>query len=278
MSHINTERILRPSKGLISLNLGELWRFRELLGLLAWRDILIRYKQTYLGVAWAVLQPVLTMVIFSVIFGRLAKFESWGAPYAILTLAALLPWQFFANALSESSNSLVSSARLISKVYFPRLIIPISAVLSGVLDALIATSILLILMPFYGVAFRPQLLLLPLFFLAAFLPAFSAGVWFSALNVKYRDVRYIVPFIVRIGLYVTPVGFLWQTLLPEKWRLLFHLNPLVGAIDGFRWCVLGEKFAPWWPGFWMSIGITLAVLFFGLIYFRQVEKTFADVI
>lgn len=278
MSHTNTERVLRPSKGLMSLNLGELWRFRELLGLLAWRDILIRYKQTYLGVAWAVLQPVLTMVIFSVIFGRLAKFESWGAPYAILTLAALLPWQFFANALSESSNSLVASARLISKVYFPRLIIPISAVLSGVLDALIATSILLILMPFYGVAFHPQLLLLPLFFLVAFLPAFAAGVWFSALNVKYRDVRYIVPFIVRIGLYVTPVGFLWQTLLPEKWRLLFHLNPLVGAIDGFRWCVLGEKFTPWWPGFYMSIGITLSVLFTGLIYFRQVEKTFADVI
>lgn len=278
MSHTQTERVLRPSKGLISLNLGELWRFRELLGLLAWRDILIRYKQTYLGIAWAVLQPVLTMVVFSVIFGRLAKFESWGAPYAILTLAALLPWQFFANALSESSNSLVASARIISKVYFPRLIIPISAVLSGVLDALIATAILLVLMPFYGVAFRPQLLLLPLFFLAAFLPAFAGGVWLSALNVKYRDVRYIVPFIVRIGMYVTPVGFLWQTLLPEKWRLLFHLNPLVGAIDGFRWCVLGDKFAPWWPGFWMSIGITLAVLVAGLVYFRQVEKTFVDII
>jgi lipopolysaccharide transport system permease protein len=278
MSHTNTERVLRPSKGLISLNLGELWRFRELLGLLAWRDILIRYKQTYLGIAWAVLQPVLTMVVFSVIFGRLAKFESWGAPYAILTLAALLPWQFFGNALSESSNSLVASARIISKVYFPRLIIPISAVLSGVLDALIATAILLVLMPFYGVAFRPQLLLLPLFFLAAFLPAFAGGVWLSALNVKYRDVRYIVPFIVRIGMYVTPVGFLWQTLLPEKWRLLFHLNPLVGAIDGFRWCVLGEKFAPWWPGFWMSIGVTFAVLITGLIYFRQTEKTFADLV
>ena len=278
MSQVTNERILRPSRGLISLNLGELWRFRELLGLLAWRDILIRYKQTYLGIAWAVLQPVLTMIIFSVLFGRLAKFESWGAPYAILTLAALLPWQFFSNALSESSNSLVASARIISKVYFPRLIIPISAVLSGVLDALIATAILLVLMPFYGVAFRPHLLLLPLFFLAAFLPAFAAGVWFSALNVKYRDVRYIVPFIVRIGMYVTPVGFLWQTVLPEKWRLLFHLNPLVGAIDGFRWCVLGDRFAPWWPGFWMSLGITLVTLFAGLVYFRQVEKTFADLV
>lgn len=278
MTNIKSERILRPTRGLVSVNLGELWRFRELLGLLAWRDILLRYKQTYLGVAWAVLQPVLTMVVFSFIFGRLAKFESWGAPYAILTLAALLPWQFFANALSESSNSLVASARIISKVYFPRLIIPISAVLSGVMDALIATAILLVLLPFYGVALRPQLLLIPLFFLAAFLPAFAGGVWLSALNVKYRDVRYIVPFIVRIGMYITPVGFLWQTVLPEKWRLLFHLNPLVGAIDGFRWCVLGEKFAPWWPGFWMSIGITVAVLFAGLVYFRQVEKTFADLV
>ena len=278
MTNIKTERILRPTRGLVSVNLGELWRFRELLGLLAWRDILIRYKQTYLGVAWAVLQPVLTMVVFSVLFGRLAKFESWGAPYAILTLSALLPWQFFSNALSESSNSLVASARIISKVYFPRLIIPISAVLSGVLDALIATAILLVLMPFYGVAFRPQLLLLPLYFLAAFLPAFAGGVWLSALNVKYRDVRYIVPFLTRIGMYVAPVAFLWQAIVPAKYWLLYHLNPLVGAIDGFRWCVLGEKFAPWWPGFWMSIGITLAVLIMGLMYFRQTEKTFADLV
>jgi lipopolysaccharide transport system permease protein len=276
MTNTTSERILRPTRGLVSLNFEELWRFRELLGLLAWRDILIRYKQTYLGIAWAVLQPVLTMVVFTFIFGRLAKFESWGAPYAILTLAALLPWQFFSNALSESSNSLVASSRIISKVYFPRLIIPISAVFSGLLDAVIATVILLVLLPFYGIAIRLQLLLLPLFFLAAFLPAFAGGVWLSALNVKYRDVRYIVPFIVRLGMYVTPVGFLWQTVLPDKWRLLFHINPLVGAIDGFRWCVLGDKFAPWWPGFWLSIGITLAVLFAGLVYFRQTEKSFAD--
>lgn len=278
MINTKSERILRPTRGLVSVNLSELWRFRELLGLLAWRDVLVRYKQTYLGVAWAVLQPVLTMVVFSVLFGRLAKFESWGAPYAILTLSALLPWQFFANALTESSNSLVASARIISKVYFPRLIIPVSAVLSGTLDAVIATGILLVLIPVYGVAFRLHLLLLPLFFLAAFLPAIAAGVWFSALNVKYRDVRYVVPFLTRIGMYVTPVGFLWQTLVPKDWWLIYNMNPLVGAIDGFRWCVLGDQFMPWWPGFWASMGTTLVVFILGLMYFRQVEKTFADVV
>lgn len=281
MTNNTTERILRPTRGLVSVNLGELWRFRELLGLLAWRDVLVRYKQTYLGVAWAVLQPVLTMLVFSVMFGKLAKFESWGAPYSILVLAGLLPWQFFSSALSESSNSLVASARIISKVYFPRLIIPISSVLGGLLDILIATGILLVMMPFYGVEFRWHLLLLPLFFVAAFLPALAAGIWFSALNVQYRDVRYIVPFITRLGMYVTPVGFLWQTQLTgpwEKWRLLYHLNPLVGPIDGFRWCVLGDQFAPWWPGFWMSVGITVVLLVAGLAYFRQVERNFADIV
>ena len=277
-AHTKTERILRPSRGLISLNLGEIWRFRELLGLLAWRDILLRYKQTYLGIAWAVLQPLLTMVVLTLVFGKLAKFDSMGAPYAILTLAGLVPWLFFSNALGESSASLVSSARIISKVYFPRLIIPISAVLSGTLDTLIATAILFVMMPFYGVAFRPHLLLLPLFFATAFLAAFAAGVWFSALNVKYRDVRFVVPFIVRIGTYVTPVGFLWQAIIPQKWWLLYNLNPVVGAIDGFRWCVLGDAFMPWWPGFFMSLGLSLVVLVTGLVYFRQVEKTFADIV
>lgn len=277
MTNNNSERILRPTRGLVSVNLGELWRFRELLGLLAWRDVLVRYKQTYLGIAWAVLQPLLTMLVFS-LFGRTLSLENWGAPYTILVLAGLLPWQFFSNALSESSNSLVASARIISKVYFPRLIIPISAVLSGTIDVMIATVLLLIMMPFYGVGFRPHLLLLPLFFVAAFLPAFAVGVWFSALNVKYRDVRYVVPFLTRIGMYVAPVAFLWQAIVPAKYWLLYHLNPLVGVIDGFRWCVLGDRFAPWWPGFWMGMGLTLVVLLGGLVYFRQVEKTFADLV
>lgn len=278
MSHIITERIFRARRGLAGLNLAELWRFRELLWMLSIRDILVRYKQTYLGVAWAVLQPALTMVVFTVLFGRLAKLESWGAPYAILTLAGLLPWQFFANALSESSMSLVSSSHLISKVYFPRLIIPISAVLSGTLDALIATGMLFFLMPLYGVAFQAKLLLLPVFFLLAFAAALAVGLWFSALNVKYRDVRHVVPFIARMGMYVTPVGFLWQTLVPRDWWLFYHLNPLVSAVDGFRWCVLGEAFVPWWPGFFLSLGVTLVALVAGLFYFRQVERSFADIV
>jgi len=272
------ERVLRPHRGWVGLNLAELWRYRELFGFLAWRDILIRYKQTYLGVAWAVLQPVLTMVILSAVFGRLAKLPSAGAPYTILVLSALLPWQFFANALTESSNSLVASARIISKVFFPRLIVPASAVLSGVIDAAIALVILLAMMPFYGVAFRPHLLLLPVFFGLAFLAAFAAGVWLSALNVKYRDVKYVVPFITRVGMYVTPVGFAWREVVPPQWQFWFNLNPLVGIIDGFRWCVLGPQFEPYWPGFWTSTGAMLLLVGTGLFYFRTTERSFADVV
>lgn len=272
------ERVLRAHRGLVGLNFSELWRYRELFGFLAWRDILVRYKQTYLGVAWAVLQPVLTMVILSVVFGRFASLPSGGAPYSILVLSALLPWQFFSNALSESSNSLVASARIISKVYFPRLVIPASAVLSGFIDALIALVILLVMMTCYGVAFRPHLLLLPVFFSLSFLTAFAAGVWFSALNVKYRDVKYVVPFITRVGMYVTPVGFDWRSLVPDTWKFWFSLNPLVGVIDGFRWCVLGPQFEPFWPGFWVSSCVTIALIATGLLYFRSMEKSFADVV
>ncbi|MEQ1860251.1 MAG: ABC transporter permease [Chthoniobacteraceae bacterium] len=272
------ERVLRPHRGLVSLNLPELWRYRELFGFLAWRDILVRYKQTYLGVAWAVLQPVLTMVVLTIVFGRFAKLPSDGAPYAILVLSALLPWQFFSNALSESSNSLVASGRMISKVYFPRLIIPASSVLSGVIDALVALAILLVMMPFYKTGFRPQLLLLPVFFSLAFLAAFAAGIWFSALNVKYRDVKYVVPFITRVGMYVTPVGYAWRGVVPEPWQFWFSLNPLVGVIDGFRWCVLGPQFEPYWPGFWASTAVMLVLAITGLLYFRATERSFADVV
>lgn len=272
------ERVLRPRRGMEALNLPELWRYRELFGFLAWRDILVRYKQTYLGVAWAVLQPVLTMVVLSVVFGRFAKLPSGGAPYAVLVLSALLPWQFFANALSESSNSLVASARIISKVYFPRLIVPTSAVMSGGIDALIALVILLVMMPMYGVGFRPHLLLLPLFFGLSFLAAFAAGVWFSALNVQYRDVKYVVPFITRVGMYVTPVGFEWRSIVPEPWKFWFSLNPLVGVIDGFRWCVFGPQFEPYWPGFWTSTAVMVALAVAGLFYFRATERSFADVV
>ena len=277
-SEIDAERVIRPQRGFIAIDFAEIWRYRELFGFLAWRDILVRYKQTYLGVAWVVLQPVVTMVVFTILFGRFAKFPTNGAPYEIITFAALLPWQFFANTLSESSNSLVASARIISRVYFPRLIIPASVVCSGVVEAVISLAILFVLMPYYGVAFRPLLLLLPVFFLLTFLVTFAAGAWFSALNVKYRDVRYIVPFITRLGMFITPVMFLWTNWVPEKWRLWFCLNPLVGIIDGFRWCVLGPGFEPYWPGVWLGLAVTAVLLVTGMVYFRNTEKTFADVI
>jgi len=275
---VASERIIRPRKGLVAVDFAELWRYRELFGFLAWRDILVRYKQTYLGVAWVVIQPLMTTLVFTILFGRFAKFPANGAPYEVLTFAALLPWQFFANTLSESSNSMVASARIISRVYFPRLIIPASVVCSGFVEAAISFVLLFILMLIYGVTFRLQLLLLPIFLLLTFFTSFAIGAWFSALNVKYRDVRYIVPFITRIGMYVTPVGFLWADVVPEKWKLLFCLNPLVGIIDGFRWCVLGPGFEPYMPGLALSAGVTLVLLVTGMTYFRSTEKTFADVI
>jgi lipopolysaccharide transport system permease protein len=272
------DRVIQPQRGLVALNFKELWRFRELFWFLAWRDILVRYKQTYLGVAWAILQPVLTTIIF-VLLSRVAKFPTNGAPVTVLIFAALLPWQLFSNALTESSNSLVSSARIISKVYFPRLIVPASAVLSGTLDFLIGIVILTILMLIYGLPLNWHLLLLPVFFAQCFLTAFAVGVWLSALNVKYRDVRYIVPFFTRIGLYVSPVWFIGKLVVPERLHMLyFSLNPMAGVIEGFRWCVLGPGFEPFWPGFWVSLVVTLILLVTGLIYFRQTEKTFADVI
>jgi lipopolysaccharide transport system permease protein len=270
--------IIRPRRGIIAVNFAELWRYRELFGFLAWRDILLRYKQTYLGVAWVVLQPVLTTVVFTVLFGQLAKFPSHGAPYTVLIFAGLLPWQFFANTLAESSNSMVASARIISRVYFPRLIIPASVVCSGFVEAAISFVILLICMLVYGVALRWELLLLPVFLLLTFLVTFGIGAWFSALNVKYRDIRYVVPFITRLGMYVTPVGFLWTDVVPQRWWMFYCLNPMVALIDGFRWCVLGPRFTPYWPGFVLSMTVGLFFLVTGLIYFRNTEKTFADIV
>jgi lipopolysaccharide transport system permease protein len=272
------ERVIRPQHGLIAIDFAELWRYRELFGFLAWRDILVRYKQTYLGVAWVVLQPVLTTVVFTVLFGRLAQFPTNGAPYEMIVFAALLPWNFFANTLAESSNSLVASARIISRVYFPRLIIPASVVCSGVVEVAVSLVLLVLLMLWKGVAFRPTLLLLPVFFALTFVFTFAAGAWFSALNVKYRDVRYIVPFITRLGMYITPVVFLWLNWVPQKWHLWFSLNPLVGIVDGFRWCILGPNFQPYWPGFWLGQAVSLVLLVLGLVYFRKTEKTFADIV
>jgi len=275
------ERVLRPRHGLVAFDFAELWRFRELFGFLVWRDILIRYKQTYLGIAWAVLQPLLTTVVFTVIFGMFARVPSGDVPYAVMTMAAMLPWQFFSNAISESSNSLVAQSRMISKVYFPRLIVPVSAVFSGVIDFLVGFVMLVGMMCWYHVPFRLGVLLLPVFMLLGVLVSFAVGFWFSALNVRYRDVKYVVPFLTRLGLYASSVAFPTQWVaskVPEKWLFVYALNPMVGVIDGFKWCILGPAFQPYWPGFWASIVIVLMLLVSGAYYFRSTEKTFADVI
>jgi lipopolysaccharide transport system permease protein len=255
----------------------DLWRFRELLYFLSWRDILVRYKQTVIGVAWSVIRPVLTMIVFTVIFGKLAKFPSGNAPYAILVYAAMLPWQFFANALSESSNSLIANSNMISKVYFPRMIVPCSAVIVSLVDFLISFGVLAVLMIWYRFVPSWQIVTVPLFLLLALLASLGFSLWLSALNVKYRDFRYIVPFIVQFGLYVSPVGFA-SSVVPEKWRLLYSLNPMVGVIDGFRWAILGGDARIYWPGFLLSSLLTLLILIGGVKYFRKTERIFADII
>lgn len=277
MQQEKPERIIRPRHGISGINFAELARYRELLFFLAWRDILIRYKQTLIGMAWAVLRPVLTMVVLTFVFGKLGKFDSKGASYSVMTLSAILPWQFFASALSSGSNSVVAASNMVRKVYFPRVLIPASVTLGGIVDFIIAMLILFCMMIWKGVAFDVRLLLLPFFFLVALMAAFGASLWLSALNVKYRDVKYIVPFIAQMGLYVSPVGFM-TSVVPEKWLFLYSLNPMVGVIDGFRWCILGSQFEPGWEGFWISTGMVILIFISGLFFFRNTEKTFADVI
>nr|WP_193195912.1 ABC transporter permease [Nostoc sp. MG11] len=255
----------------------DLWRYRELLYFLAWRDILVRYKQTFVGIAWALIRPFLTMVVFTVVFGNLAKLPSKDAPYPILVFAAMLPWQFFSNALGECSNSLISNANLISKVYFPRLIVPISAVTVSFVDFMISGMIMLGLMIWYNFVPSWQILTLPLFIFIAFAASMAVGLWLAALNVEYRDFRYIVPFIMQFGLYISPVGFS-SSVVPEKWRLLYSLNPMVGVIDGFRWAIIGGDSQIYWPGFILSMGLVAFLLISGIWYFRKMERTFADVI
>ncbi len=255
----------------------DLWNYRELFYFLAWRDILVRYKQTVIGIAWSVIRPLLTMMVFTVVFGKLAKLPSEGVPYPILVFAAMLPWQFFANSLSESSNSLINNANMLSKVYFPRLIVPTSSVIVSLVDFMISFVILAALMVWYHFIPDWRMLTLPLFLLLALLAAFGFGLWMAALNVKYRDFRYIVPFIVQFGLYISPVGFS-SSVVPEKWRLLYSINPMVGVIDGFRWAILGGETQIFWPGFAISVTLTLLIFILGIWYFRKMERTFADVI
>ncbi|ALF54345.1 phosphate ABC transporter permease [Nostoc piscinale CENA21] len=255
----------------------DIWRYRELFYFLAWRDILVRYKQTAIGIAWALIRPFLTMVVFSVVFGQLAKLPSQGAPYPILVFSAMLPWQFFANSLSECSNSLIGNANLISKVYFPRLIVPTSAVVVSFVDFMVSGIILLGLMAWYNFVPTWRIVTLPFFIAIAFAASMGAGLWLASLNVKYRDFRYIVPFIVQFGLYISPVGFS-STIVPKQWRLLYSLNPIVGVIDGFRWAILGGESNLYLPGFLLSLGLVFLLFISGIWYFRKMERTFADVI
>ena len=256
----------------------DLWQYRELFYFLAWRDILVRYKQTFIGIAWALLRPFLTMLVFTFVFGKLARLPSDGAaPYPILVFAGVLPWQFFASSLAEASNSLIDNANLISKVYFPRLIVPTSAVIVSFVDFLLSGMILLGLMAWYNFLPSWRILTLPLFILMAFATSMGGGLWLSALNIQFRDFRYIVPFIIQFGLYISPVGFS-SNIVPEKWRWLYSLNPMVGVIDGFRWAIIGGDTSIYWPGFLLSLALVVLLLVSGIWYFRRLEKNFADII
>ena len=256
----------------------DLWRYRELFQVLAWRDVAVRYKQTVIGIAWAFVRPFLTMIIFTVIFGKLAKLPSDGsAPYALMVFAGMLPWQFFANALFEASNSLIANANLIGKVYFPRLIVPTATVVVALVDFLISFVILVGMMIWYRFVPEWQIVLLPVFVTLAFFASLGPGLWITSLNVKYRDFRYVIPFLVQFGLYVSPVGFS-SNVIPDEWRLLYSLNPMVGVIDGFRWCILGGDSPIYLPGFALCLGVTAFFVWLGVTRFRKMERTFADLI
>ena len=267
---------IRPADGWTSIGLKELWEYRELLYFLTWRDIKVRYKQTALGAAWAIIQPVFMMLVFSLFFGRLAKVPSDGIPYPIFTFCALLPWQLFAHALTESSNSLVANERLITKVYFPRLVVPISAVLGGLVDFAIAFVILLLMMFYYGIVPTATIVALPGFILLAIMTALGVGLWLSALNVQYRDVRYTINFLIQFWLFATPVAYP-SSIVPEKWRALYGLNPMAGVVEGFRWALLGKSNPPG-ALLAVSVAVVILILIGGLYYFRRMEAQFADIV
>jgi len=260
----------------------DLWSYRELFYFLAWRDILVRYKQTVVGIAWGLFKPVLTMIVLTLVFGKIAGLPSGGVPYPVLVFTAMLPWQFFSAALSESGNSLVTDTSMISKVYFPRMIVPASSIITSAVDFLISAVLLVLLMAYYRVTPSPGIVVLPLFIAMTFATSLGIGLWISALMVRYRDFRFIVPFMVQFGLYLSPVGFtsFYSThrFLPEQWRLLYWLNPMAGVIDGFRWSILGGDQVIYWPGMLVSIAVTTFTLIVGARYFRKTERTFADVI
>jgi len=255
----------------------DLWRYRELFYFLAWRDLLVRYKQTFVGVGWSLIRPLLTMIVLTVVFGKLGKMPSGGRPYPLMVFCGMLPWQFFSTAMSESGNSLVSNSNLISKVYFPRLIITVSSVITSFVDFLISAVFLVALMIWYRYVPPAALLFLPFFVLLVFGASLGVGLWIAALMVQYRDFRFIVPFMVQFGLYISPVGF-QSSVIPERFRLLYALNPMVGVIDGFRWCVLGTQNSGYWLGFAVAVIEVIVLVASGIWYFRRTERTFADVI
>jgi lipopolysaccharide transport system permease protein len=256
----------------------DLWNYRELFQVLAWRDVSVRYKQTVIGVAWAVLRPVLSMMIFTFVFARLAKLPTEGkAPYALMVFVGMLPWIFFSTALGDASNSLVTNVNLISKVYFPRLIVPTATIMVGFVDLAIGFGILFLMMLWYHFLPSLQIVLLPVFVLLAFLATLGPSLWITALNVKYRDFRYVIPFILQLGIYVSPVGFS-SRVVPAKWKLLYSLNPMVGVIDGFRWCILGSDSPLYVPGFLLSALMIALFVWIGIVYFRRTERSFADII
>lgn len=278
MGHVRHahELILEP-RGKARHVWRELWQYKELFFFLAWRDILVLYKQTAIGVAWSVLRPFLTMVVFTVVFGRIAKLPSGNVPYPLLVYAAMLPWHFFSNTLSQSANSLILNVNLVSKVYFPRIIIPSTALVVSLIDFLISFAIFIGMMIWYAFVPTWKLLALPGLLLIAALTSLGAGYWVSALNVKFRDFRYVVPFFIQFGLYISPVGFS-SDVVPARWRLLYSLNPMVGVIDGFRWALLGRDVPIYWPGFALSVGLAVGLFAFGSWFFMRLERELADVI
>jgi lipopolysaccharide transport system permease protein len=268
--------LIRPSEGWVSLGVREVWRYKELLYFLVWRDIKVRYKQTVLGAAWAIIQPLFTMVVFSLFFGNLAQMPSDGLPYPIFSYAALVPWTFFANGLQQSTNSLVSSQNLIRKVYFPRLVLPVASVGSGLVDFALAFLVLLLMMPFFGIVPTTNVIWLPALLLLALCTALGVSLWLSALNVQFRDVRHTVPFLVQLWLFATPIAYP-SSLLPEPWRILYGLNPMAGVVEGFRWALLGTDTAPG-PMIAISAIASVGLLIGGAYYFRRLERTFADLV
>ena len=267
---------IRPSSGWVPLNLRDLWEYRELLYFLVWRDIKVRYKQTVLGAAWAIIQPFFTMVVFSIFFGRLARISSEGIPYPIFSYTALVPWMYFASALAQASNSVVEHERVITKVYFPRLILPMASILSGLLDFAIAFTVLVGMMLFYGITPTTAIWTVPFFVLLVMMTALGVGLWLSALNVQYRDVRYTIPFLIQFWLFATPIAYP-SSLVPEPWRTIYGLNPMAGVVEGFRWALLGKTHAPG-PLLAVSALTVIGLLIGGLYYFRRMEDTFADVV